>query len=60
VKIAARQPPPPPPVFEMEFDRTEGVALVAMIRDYVHHHPQAANIADWKRWADELDRVLRP
>ena len=51
--------PQPPPEFEMRFSRDEGWAIVAALKEWCWHHRAAANVSEWREWADELDAKLR-
>ena len=51
--------PTPPPEIRMSFAVGDGWAIVAALAEYAERHPGAAQVQEWKRWASELDAVLR-
>lgn len=59
MRIREFQPPAPPKQIEMTFERNDGWAIVAALAEYAERHPGAAEQEKWKRWARELDDVLR-
>jgi hypothetical protein len=59
VKIERVIPKPPPTEIQMTFGRNAGWAIVAALKEYAAHHPYAAHVENWKRWADDLDEELR-
>ena len=59
MKITLVSPPPPPKEIKMEFPVDEGWAIVAALHDYVHAHPNAAEVNRWREWFVALDAELR-
>lgn len=51
--------PKPPPEFHMTFNRDEGWALCAALKQFADNHPRAEEVLTWHDWADKLDSLLR-
>lgn len=47
------------PEFRVTFSRSDGWVIAAAIKDFAEHHPDAHNVKEWQKWADELDKKLR-
>ena len=59
MKIERYLPPPPKRQFTMIFNQDESWAIIAALREYAEHHPQASCREEWLRWASELDKQVR-
>lgn len=51
--------PPVEPQFTLTFSRHEGWTVLGALRFWAEKHPIAADVAEWRTWAEELDRELR-
>ena len=58
MKISYVQPIPEREVV-MTFAEGDGWAIIAALTEYADQHPSAVGYDKWKKWAKDLDALLR-